>query len=220
MPISIDVVYSNGHQQIEMTRLVNEKGEDRGLGRRPGSKGLLQQMRSVKDAGVDCVALVDDVLFSGSLMERTVNLFAKFNVRVPFIIAGVGIAEGIERLSNLGCEVKCVRSFKKVIDEVCERDFLPGVPLSGRTLISQGNVGLPYMLPFGNPGKWASIPQEWERKFSQFCLEQAVGLFLEIEQETGKQVWYSDLQRKVFGLPVLGEHRFVDLLNESKNMIA
>lgn len=69
----------------------------------------------------------------------------------------------------------------------------------------------PYILPFGNPGEWASIPKDRQVPFSRFCLSQTEKLFEGIERASGKSVTCKDLTRGVVGLP-RDDTRFVDAL--------
>ena len=163
-------------------------------------------------SGVHEVALVDDVIFSGALLERIINLLSRINIQVPLICAGIGIGEGINRINGTKREIRCVRTYEEVIDEVCERDFYPGVPLSGRLLAGGENIGIPYLLPFGNPESWASIPSQQAANFSKFCLRQTISLFDEIERCSDKQVFCRNLGRKVIGLPM--DARYTDALRK------
>jgi len=116
------------------------------------------------------------------------------------VVAGVTIGEGAKRLKKeTKAELWTVIYYDEVIDEICERDFYPGVPLSGRTVKGQLNVGAPYLLPFGKPTHWASIPKEWEKEFSRFCLQQTIKLWEEIEEISGKVVRNCDLDRLPVG---------------------
>ena len=119
--------------------------------------------------------------------------------------------EGTEKLTDAGYTVQCVRAYSEVIDEICERDFYPGVSLSGRLLVGNENIGLPYVLPFGNAEKWASIPTEWQEPFSQFCIQQTIRLFKAIEHCSGRIVRCCDLARKVIFLPI-GSTRYIEEL--------
>jgi len=211
-PLSLDRVYYQTNPSLEVTRLVVENGEDKGVGRRSGALSLLQQFKSLRSIGVWEIALVDDVIFTGSLLERVVHQLLRMGFSIPIICVGVGISEGTERLELKGHKVYCVRKYKEVIDEVCERDFYPGIPLSGRSLVGSENIGLPYLLPFGNPGKWASIPQEWQVPLSKFCIKQTIELFEEIERCSNRSVSCSELGRSVITLPRDGI-RFVDALH-------
>lgn len=211
-PISLDRVYfcAEAHH-LDISRLVDIEGGDRGLGHRPGTPPLLQQFTELKRARLEEVVLVDDVIFSGVLIERIIRHLSRLGVRVPLVCAGIGIDEGIDRINQSKCEVRCVRRYRAVADEVCERDFYPGVPFSGRLLIGDGNLGVPYLLPFGDPGKWASIPSAHQTAFSRFCIRQTTRLFVEIERRSNRIVRCSDTGRMVATLPG-DDTRFVDAL--------
>lgn len=213
LPVSLDRVYFRSEPSLDITRLVEDSGQDRGLGGRVGTPSLLRQFRALKESGVNEVVLVDDVIFTGDLIKRTGKLLKKMGIRVPMVCAGIGITEGIEQLNGFGQEVSCVREYKEVVDEICERDFYPGVPMCGRSLKGNENVGVPYILPFGNPGKWASISTEWQEPLSSFCIGQTVRLFEAIEEASGRVVECRDLDRKVNSLPK-DETRFADALKQ------
>jgi hypothetical protein len=211
--ISLDQVYFKSDLNLEIARLVDENGKDRGLGRRAGTPPLAQQIKKLQMSGVREVVVVDDVVFTGALLERIIDGLSRIHIRVPFICAGIGIADGINRINGTKREIRCVRTYKEVVDEVCERDFYPGVPFSGRLLVGGGNIGVPYLLPFGKPERWASIPSEQTINFSRFCLHQTAALFDEIERRSDKPVLCRDLGRKVIGLPT-DETRFLNVLRQ------
>lgn len=210
-PVSLDRAYFHTATHLDIARLVDSAGRDIGLGHRPETLPLLQQFRSLKEAGLKEVALVDDVVFTGELAERVIQCLSQLGIRVPLVCAGIGVVEGIQRINRSKREVRCVRRYEKVIDEICERDFYPGVPFSGRLLAGGSNVGVPYLLPFGNPGKWASIPSEWQIPFSEFCIQQTINLFQEIEICSNRMVSCAELGRMVARLPQ-DKTRFVDAL--------
>ena len=106
--------------------------------------------------------------------------------------------------------MNCAHTYNQVVDEVCERDFYLGIPYSGRSLMGGENFGLSYILPFGNPEAWASIPNEYQKFFSIFCINQTIKLFEEIENSSNKIVDCSDIDRKVPNQPKIG--RYVDFL--------
>jgi hypothetical protein len=212
-PISLDKVYYPTENRLDIARQVDKEGNDIGLGRRANSEYLLRQFREVKQLEVQEVSLVDDVIFSGDFIARVGKVLNQMGTKVKNVYAGIGIKEGIDLLQNQGYEVECVRVFDSVIDEICERDFYPGVPLSGRLVDSVNNVGAPYILPFGNPGKWATIPNEAQKSLSRFCIEQTTELFDAIEQVSGREVMCSDLDRKVLGIPSDSE-RFINVLSK------
>lgn len=211
--VSLDRVYCRGEYSLDSTRLVDASGNDCGFGCRFGALPLLQQIRALRARGLHEMAVADDVLFSGTFLERIAGIFSRMGIHVPVVCAGIGIAEGVKRLENFGCEVRCVRLYGEVLDEVCERDFYPGTPFSGRTLKQNRSVGLPYILPFGNPEKWASIPSKHAKEFSMFCLRQTIALFDEIERCSDRAVLCEDLGRGVLNLPV-GNARYTEVLHE------
>lgn len=210
VPVSLDRVYYRSQQFIDIARIVDSEGSNKGLGKRAGSPLLLSQFRELKNRGLTKVALVDDVIFTGDLLERVSGVLETMGIEVPLIYAGIGISDGIEKLSTNGRQVMCVKEYPEVIDEICERDFYPGVPLSGR-LVDDDNTGAPYVLPFGNPTEWASIPSESQVSFSRFCLDQTAKLFTAIEDVSNRKITCLDIERKVPGLPK-DTTRFVDAL--------
>lgn len=210
-PVSLDRVYYRSQPCLDITRVVDNEGQSKGLGKRTDSPLLIRQFKELKKIGLTKVALIDDVIFTGNLLERVSGVLERMGIAVAFIFAGIGIGGGIDRLSVNGRKVFCVRKYPEVIDEICERDFYPGVPLSGRLLSEDNNTGAPYILPFGNPVEWASIPPESQVSFSRFCLNQTVKLFSAIENASGREVTCEEIGRKIIGLPTDGT-RFVDAL--------
>lgn len=211
--VSLDRIYFQGELNLEVTRLVNKEGKDQGLGNRARTPTISQQLRQLQLSGFCKVAVVDDVLFSGGLLEKVIKLLSGINICVPVFYGGIGITEGIKNMNDLGVEVRCVRTYEEVIDEVCERDFYPGVPMSGRLLDEGSNISVPYILPFGNPKVWASIPPQHSTAFSKFCLNQTIMLFDEIERCSGKKILCQDLGRKVVGIPA-DETQFTKVLRK------
>lgn len=201
VPVSLDRVYYRSELCLDIARIVDGEGTDKGLGKRADSPLLLSQFRELKNRGLTKVALIDDVIFTGDLLERVSGVLEDIGISVPFIYAGIGIREGIDKLSANGRQVLCVREYPEVIDEICERDFYPGVPHSGRLVDGSENTGAPYILPFGNPVEWASIPTESQMSFSRFCLNQTIKLFTAIEETSDKVITCSDIERKVVDMP-------------------
>lgn len=210
VPISMDGTYFQAGLSIEVSRCVSPNGDDRGLSRKAGSKMLCQQIYQLEKSGIKEAVLVDDVIFSGVCMGRIIKLLKRLGIRVPVVCAGIVIGEGAKKLGD-DREVRYVRFYREVIDEVCERDFYPGVPLSGRLVCAEENIGAPYIFPFGRPGEWASIPLEHQLGFSRFCISQTARLFEAVEESSHRPVLCHHLGRQVHGFPYPKE-RFVDLL--------
>lgn len=199
--VSIDRVYCSTKPSLDITRhcrgLENGKPE---VAARHGSPPLSEQIETISRQYRE-ITLLDDVVYSGDQMEEIVRLLEGSGIRVVSIIAGIGIGEGMERIGALGLEMRCVRAFPHAVDEVCERDFYPGVPFCGRTMVNGvADTGAPYLLPCGNPEKWASIPEGETAAFSAFCLEQTAKLFSEIERLSGRPVLCADLDRQIYGI--------------------
>lgn len=208
--VSLDPVYFQGDYSLELTRNVDLDGTDRGLKHRFGSHPLLKQLSLLKDIQIKEVCLVDDVIFSGVLTERVIRSLSHLGISVPVVCAGIGIQEGIDRITTSSRSIYCLKTYDDVMDEVCERDFYLGVPYSGRSLCNSQNIGLPYVIPYGKPDKWASIPVLYQKPFSEFCINQTIILFEEIEKTSGRIIDCSDIERKVFDQPEKGS--YVDFL--------
>ncbi len=207
--VSLDRVYVEAKFNLELTRVVDELGSDVGLQHRAGTPDLIDQIKLIKSSLSQevippKVVLTDDVIFSGDLLIRVIEMLEKERIEVAGVYAGIGVAEGVDKIKAKDILVACVYEYPEVIDEVCERDFYPGVPLSGRLIVNSPNICSPYLLPFGNPGKWASIPEEFQADFSSFCWEQTRQLFLAIEDYSKKQVFCHDLGRLIINFPVNG----------------
>lgn len=182
---------------LDITRYIKDDVEKKWLGRRSNSLSLLEQFRRLRSQDTIEARLVDDVIFEGYQTERIIRkLETVCGVRITSICAGVAIQEGIDKLSALGVTVEAVRTYDQVTDEVCERDFYPGIPFCGRTQDAGLNLGVPYILPFGKPSEWASIPEEKQEDFSQFCMKQTAKLFEAIEETSGRRISMGDIDRK------------------------
>ena len=209
--VTLDQVYCPSDYSIELTRKVDSVGTDKGLFSRFDSPLFLRQLNYLKSKEVTSICLVDDVIFSGVFIERLIKVLSFFGITVSTVCAGIGIQEGIDRISkNRKIKIDCAKVYDEVIDEVCERDFYLGVPYSGRSLIGNSNTSLPYFLPYGNPREWASIPPYFEIEFSKFCIKQTILLFEEIEKVSNKKICCSMIERRIFNQPLKGS--YVDFL--------
>jgi hypothetical protein len=210
--VSMDRVYIKTNPAIEVTRVVDDSLNDCGIAPRFGASPIEEQLLAIKRKYKE-ITLVDDVVFSGKVMSNIVQSLEAIGVKVPVVVAGITIGEGVRRLGEkTKARILSVHYYEGVIDEICERDFYPGVPLSGRTLRGRTNMGVPYLLPFGKPAEWASIPKEWEIKFSNFCLRQTVKLWREIEEVSGKEVRNCDIERLPIGFR-RNKTRFIENLS-------
>jgi hypothetical protein len=197
--IRMDQVFCGGEYDLHLCRYTDAAtGEIVGVTNRPGSPSVPEQIaRIAARLGCGRVALADDIIFSGKLLRDVIDDLDDAGITVETVIAGIGIGEGVARLKKDVPDIRCGFEFPNVIDQVCERDFYAGVPLSGRLVAGSDNVGMPYLLPFGDPVKWGSIPQEYAESFSKNCVRRSVELFREIGRVSGRDVLYRDVPRKL-----------------------
>lgn len=197
--VSIDRAYCPTELTLDITRLCQtvENGSTT-VGARHGKPDVDEQIARIRQAS-NVITLLDDVVFEGQTVLRLIEVLGEKGVHVASVIAGIGIGEGVNRIQESGVGVRCVRRYASAIDEVCERDFYPGVPFSGRSLAGDANVGISYLLPDGKPEKWASIPSEWCRPLSRACLNNTHELFTQIGRCSERKVLISDLDRRLYG---------------------
>lgn len=222
-PVSLDGVYFREGATLEITRVVDDSGNDCGYGSRTGTATLEEQYQRLfehlRERNIKEVALVDDVVFTGSLLTMVSKRLVQEGIRTPVVCAGIVINDGTQKLGNPDDRiVRCVYRYRAVIDEICERDFYPGVPLCGRTLARDNTIGIPYIRPFGYPDRWASVPDEWIVPLSRFCLNQTQKLFGEIQRKSNREVLCKDLWRTVHGLQN-GETPYLKTLVDAQNQL-
>lgn len=126
--------------------------------------------------------LLDDVVYSGQSCKEIIDIGKKQNVLFDKVIACVTIGAGKQKLESIGVSVSSLYYFESVIDEICQRDFLPGLPFARRTLVTkEGNYRyLPYLLPWGNPKEWATVPEKNIVNFSKACISTAIEFWEEV----------------------------------------
>lgn len=194
--------------RIEITRSVNSDGDEILVhSARHGSPDKRQQFEVLR--GKD-IALVDDVVFSGKTIIETISELNQCHANVHAVTTAIGVKKGIDNLKEaqfgvIGMPqrltVHCLEEFDGVSDQVCERDFYPGIPYSGREHCTLRDASFPYVFPFGKTQEWASIPEKEIKEFSRMCIDNTVALFEEIEKLNGITVSCSSVPRPVFGSP-------------------
>lgn len=204
--VSLDRFYTNGISNItgyvDFTRSVDTTLTSTGLVSRTPVP-IDTQIQKVS-AGIDKtspITLLDDVIFGGDTMLEIVDRFAAYGIKTANVIAGIAVDEGITKLNKAGIRVDAVITYQTVIDEICERDFVVGAPNSGRTIVIGNKIyGVPYLLPFGKPFDWASIPKEKEQEFSLFCITQAAVLWEKIDRQSSATVPNRALAKSIYGI--------------------
>lgn len=220
--ISADRVYSpRGCLHLELSRLTSENMEPAGQGSRD-SRSVSEQLQDLGDRAIGPITFVDDVIFSGESACELLEAMHLHGLGVGRVIAAISTREAVGKIHKHypGIEVLSVLHFPHgVIDEVCERDFYAGVPLSGRLVGRDGVAlvperGFPYFGPFADREhvhKWSSVPLEHVDEWSRFCLSQSIALWEAVEDASGRVVRCDDLERRPFSISA-DSARFVDQL--------
>lgn len=219
LAVSMDRVYSNSNMKIQVARTVDESLNDCGVKVRFGTPAIEEQLFNVREK-CEKIVLVDDILFSGKMIGWLMECLSKIGIDVEEIVVGIAINGGLDTISKIASSrVSYVRYYREVIDEICERDFYPGVPLSGRFVSgTKIETGAPYIYPFGRPCEWASIPKDKAQGFSLFYIQQTIRLWEEIERISNKIVRCCDLERVPVGIP-MDSSRFIDHLKKRIHLV-
>jgi hypothetical protein len=193
---------------VEINRIVNQDGEVIGLGPRPGHPSLSRQIDSLAVvANGNPVVLAEDGAFTGGTLDTLLSALRSRRINVTAIVAGICFPDAVANIKErFKGEVVVVKEIHAPFEWMPDHDFFPFVPNCGRVFGSRfGDEYLPhyshdgmsfcfpYILPFGDPVKWASIPQEHAHSFSLHCLEQSLDLFRKIDDLNGEKVMLRDV---------------------------
>lgn len=206
--VSLDKIYLNEDEEnvifLDCTRL---NGSSKLVSRNNSNdfSSVDEQVKKISEKlkvmGLNQIILVDDVVFSGSVLSSVIELFKNNGISVIGIRSAVATTNSFKRFNNkLGLGLKCKYLLgEEVIDQICERDFYFGIPQSGISILEDGIIyKAPYFRPFGNPVERASIPKEYEDYFSKGCLKRSIWLWNEIERLSDKSFYISDLPEVIF----------------------
>lgn len=206
--ISLDKVYLTCDEQkilfLDCTRL---DGEEQIVSRKNTNNLISVEMQIryiseiLKSIGQTQIVLADDVVFSGSVLRNVISKFSDNGIEVLGIRTCVSTINSYNYFnSKLPLGLKCGYLMENdVIDQICERDFYFGIVQSGILVRgSDGNISkAPYFKPFGDPVKRASIPIEFERRFSNGCIDRSLELWTEIERLSNQKVFMNDLPERI-----------------------
>jgi len=146
------------------------------------------------------IFLVDDVVFSGSVISQIRDLFLEEDINVIGVLSAISSEEAYDRFNKeMKYGLECGYLMKKgVTDEICERDFYFGIAQSGMSKIVNGKVyKAPYFLPFGDPVARASVPEKKAESFSKSCVNRSLMLMSEIEKNSNKIILMKDLPEPI-----------------------
>ena len=146
------------------------------------------------------IVLVDDVIFTGTVLRTLKALFEQNGISVIGVRGSISMEESYQSFNReLPLGLKCGYLLGSgVIDQICERDFYFGIAQSGISVMGEtGIYKSPQFKPFGNPVERASIPKKEEKEFSKGCLRRSIALWEEIEKLSGKSFKVEDLPETI-----------------------
>ena len=157
--------------------------------------------KSLIKRNINKIILADDVVFSGNVLRNIIKIFKKNNVDVIGIRSCISTTDSYDYFNNnLPLGIKCDYLLgKDVIDQICERDFYFGIAQSGISIKDSNGLVFkaPYFKPYGNPIERASIPSEYEKYFSEKCINRSLWLWNEIEKLSERKFYIRDLPEKI-----------------------
>jgi len=199
-----DPLFDRSLQLSRGSKLSNGQYSDIGLiPRTMNDPSVQDQFNSFADKlkGQD-IALADDVIFSGGTISTIIDNLDTSGVRVKQAIASVIINGGYETLQERGVSVQYERIYDDVIDEVCMRDFIAGIPDGGRNVIDGSTrKSAPYIWPFGDAEKWASLPPSSLSAFSKVALEISCDFWEEMDRLNGCKIGTEVLSKPIVAWP-------------------
>jgi hypothetical protein len=145
------------------------------------------------------IMLLDDVIFSGSVIEYISKIFKENGIDVVGAIAAISSIDGYTMFNGLKEKVNCGYLMEKdVLDEICERDFYYGIAQSGMARLVDGKVyKAPYFMPFGDPVARASVPLDRKEYFSTMCVNLSLDLWEEIERLSKREIMNNELPERI-----------------------
>lgn len=161
------------------------------------------------------ILIFDDVVFSGSVLRKIIDMFKQNSINVQGIRACISTEESYNYFNeNLEKGLKCGCLLgKDVLDQICERDFYFGIVQSGISVRSNDGIcKAPYFKPYGNPIERASIPKKFETVFSNNCLLRSMYLWKKIEDKTGRKIYIKDLPERI--VHTKKDDRLLDVLRK------
>lgn len=190
---------------LDINRMVDESGVSLGIGPRPGSEDLDEQLRLIKLHAHDRpVVIVEDGIFSGGTVQFIVERCRRAGIEVSQVLVGFrfpGSQERIDALREMDVEVAWLEEFGDLLDWVPDHDFLPMVPNCGRILgvkpfgepvpyysLQRAAFSIPYLHPFSPVEDWASIPASTKRDLAKICLSLSQQIYTKLDLMNGRKV--------------------------------
>jgi hypothetical protein len=235
----------NGHC-LQVNRLVDSTGKMLGVGARPGNGSLRNQFGEIRNClDKRPVILVEDGSFSGGTMRYMLEICKGLHIDVKHLVIGFLFPSARENILKVFPEIKEIRCWKEgdFLDWMPDHDFYPFVPNAGKVVGFSYNshhipvylhnglsLCMPYVLPYGKPVEWASVPKEMACGFSLFCVRETIAMFEEMESLNKQKITLESLIGTYphVSLPVCDderefphiETRILDILHDDVQMLA
>jgi len=151
-----------------------------------GGKNLDQQMLNLSSQFRNQeIVLIDDVIYSGNTMASIISRLRESGVKVQSVFTNVILEKAYNRLVDFDVKIIYDVIYSHVIDIVCLRDFIFGLPGGGRNVLLNHSIltHAPYIFPFGDLNNWANIPNAKTVEFSAQMLEIARQFWDMIDKE-------------------------------------
>lgn len=190
---------------LEISRQVDENLNSTGLGTRKSSDLTIEQQlkQLAKKIGKKPVTIFDDVAFGGDTMLEILDKAKQAGLNVTGVSLGIATTEALARIGQADYSCSSRFTYDQILDEICERDFFVGSPNSGRTFqVNNNYFGLPYLLPYGKPIEWASIPDSDAVTFSSACLAISLSFWTKAQQRSGYAIGLDRLDKPPYLKPM------------------
>lgn len=182
--------FPNAEYEVSANRLVDFDKKKLGLGGRPGSMNLAQQVKNIMaDVADRPVITVDDTLFHGETLLLLMELGLRVNAAVEYFTS----ADALKHFAELGIPIFTAVELDDYLDVMPLHDFLPPLPLCGKVIGKVGETynepivvdvdssySIPYLMPWLTATElesWSSIPADKGLDFSKFAIEQSIEVF-------------------------------------------
>lgn len=189
---------------LEINRIVDENGESIGLGPRPWHEPTTTQVRRIANFSVQrSTIILEDGSWSGKTVAQLIAECQEAGIEVADVICGIMFEKGYAHIRESGYhrDISWVNFQEQCLDWMPDHDFYPFMPSCGRvvgqhhhehgfmpTQVNGFSLAYPYILPYGKPKEWASIPEESMVEFSIGCLADTIALFEDLEAINGQTI--------------------------------
>lgn len=208
---------------LELNRVVDSQGNLIGIGSRPGSPSLKDQLAAIAELSAGgSVVLVEDGSFSGGTLKYLVEQLRSLRVGVAAIVLGFAFPEAIDTLDNCFdgqlIVIEDGLNPDSLIDWLPDHDFLPFIPNCGRVvghnLFSETHPlydrrGFSYTVPYIRPfcstdifERWTSLGRSNAREVSLMGITASKKIYDRLSQMNGRQLKIADLQKGLWHVSI------------------